>query len=182
MGGQAGLIGCGSTFAAGQDALPVLDLNADGTCGSGDGKIDQAKDVLLSLRGDAGRADMETVPKARDANGQLSFDTNGDGNLTAIYAACREFHVWQDAGQDGFTDAGELRTPGQMGISDIGQAIDDGTSYTQTSDDVIIQGAGQDGAASYVLSRWRLAASIDGIFFRELMPFGEVNRIELWSC
>jgi len=41
MGGQAGRIGWGSTFAAAQDALPVLDLNADGTRGAGDEWIDQ---------------------------------------------------------------------------------------------------------------------------------------------
>jgi hypothetical protein len=42
MGDQAGRIGWGSTFAAAQDALPVLDLNADGSRGAGDGKFDQA--------------------------------------------------------------------------------------------------------------------------------------------
>jgi hypothetical protein len=33
MGDQAGRIGWGSTFAAAQDALPGLDLNADGSRG-----------------------------------------------------------------------------------------------------------------------------------------------------
>ena len=169
-------------WADAQDALLVLDLNADGSRGAGDGKIDQAKEVVLSLWGDAGMTDMEAVAKARDASGNLAFDTNGDGKLTAADAAWREFRVWQDADQDGVTDAGELKTLDQMGFTEIGLTYDDGSSYAETSDDVIIRGETLDGAASYVRSRWRLTASIDGIFFREFIPFGGVNRIELWSC
>jgi hypothetical protein len=41
MGVQAVRIGCGSTCAAARDALLVLDLNADGSCGAGDEWIDQ---------------------------------------------------------------------------------------------------------------------------------------------
>ena len=179
MGGQAVRIGWGSTRAAAQDALLLVDLNADGSRGAGDGRIDKAKEVVLSLWGDDGRVDIEALAKPRDANGQLMFDSNGDGKLTAAW---REFRVWQDADQDGVTDAGELKTLDQMGFTQIGLSHDDGTSYAQTSDDVIIQGETLDGAASYVRSRWRLTASIDGIFFRKFMPFGGVNRIEVWSC
>jgi hypothetical protein len=42
MGVQAVRIGCGSTRAAAQDALLVLDLNADGARSAGDGRIDLA--------------------------------------------------------------------------------------------------------------------------------------------
>lgn len=94
MGGQAGRIGWGSTLAAAQDALPGLDLNADGTRGAGDGRIDQAKEVVLSLWGDDGRVHIEALAKARDANGQLIFDSIGDSKLTAAWS---EFRVWQDA-------------------------------------------------------------------------------------
>ncbi len=93
MGGQAGRIGRGSTCAAAQDALLVPDLNADGSRGAGDGKIDQAKEVVLSLWGDAGRVDMEALAKARDASGNRAFVTNGDGKLTAADTAWREFRV-----------------------------------------------------------------------------------------
>ena len=93
MGGQAGRIGRGSTCAAAQDALLVLDLNANGSRGAGDGKIDQAKEVVLSLWGDADRVDMEALAKARDASGNRAFVTNGDGKLTAADTAWREFRV-----------------------------------------------------------------------------------------
>jgi hypothetical protein len=36
-------------WAAAQDAFLVLDLNADGTRGAGYGRIDQAKELVLSL-------------------------------------------------------------------------------------------------------------------------------------
>jgi hypothetical protein len=80
--------------------------------------------VVLSLWGDAGRADMEAVAKARDANGQLMFDSNGDGKLTAADAAWGGFRVWQDADQDGVTDAGVLKTLDQMGFTQIGLTYD----------------------------------------------------------
>ena len=108
MGDQAGRIGCGSTFAAAQDALLVLDLNADGSRGAGDGGIDQAKEVVLLLWGDAGMSDMEAVAKARDASGNLAFGNNCDGKLTAIDTAWGEFHFWQDADQDDISDARDL--------------------------------------------------------------------------
>jgi hypothetical protein len=50
----------------------VLDLNANGTRGAGDGKIDQAKEVVLSLWGDAGRAQRSAV-----ANVLLAKFVNG---------------------------------------------------------------------------------------------------------
>jgi hypothetical protein len=66
-------------WADAQDALLVLDLNANGTRGAGDGKIDQAKEVVLSLWGDAGMTDMEALAKARDAAGAMRV-LSGRGN------------------------------------------------------------------------------------------------------
>ena len=126
----------------------MLGRNADGSRGAGDGKINQAKEVVLSLWGDAGMTDMEAVAKARDASGNLAFDTNGDGKLTAADASWGEFRVWQDAAQDGVTEAGEVKTLDQMGITEIGLTYDDGSSYAQTDDDVIIEAAALFGAAA----------------------------------
>ncbi len=171
MGVQAVRIGCGSTWAAAQDALLVLDLNADGSRGAGDGRIDQAKEVVLSLWGDAGMTDMEALAKARDASGNLAFDTNGDGKLTAADTAWGEFRVWQDADQDGVTDAGELKMPDQMGITEIGLTYDDGTSYARTDDDVIIEGAALHGAAKHARPE-SLDNSIVELLLRKSWPFG----------
>jgi hypothetical protein len=160
MGDQAGRIGCGSTFAAAQDALLVLDLNADGSRGAGDGRIDQAKEVVLSLCGDAGMTDMEAIAKARNASGNLAFDSNGDGKLTAADAAWGGFRVWQDADQDGVTDAGVLKTLDQMGFTEIGLTYDDGSSYAQTDYDVIIEGAALLGSGTYLRDHWKANLAI----------------------
>ncbi|MCA3494677.1 MAG: hypothetical protein IOC85_14440 [Rhodobacter sp.] len=78
------------------------DLTADGSRGAGDGGIDQASEIVVVRGGDAGRAGVRAVSRARDANGQLMFDSNGDDKPTAAW---REFRVWQDADQDGISDA-----------------------------------------------------------------------------
>jgi hypothetical protein len=135
MGCQAGRIGYGSTCTVAQAALPVPDLTADGACGTGDGGVDQAREMVVVRGGDAGRAGMDALAKARDANGQPMFDSNGDGKLTAADAAWNEFRVWQDADQDGVTDAGELKTLDQMGITEIGLTYDDGAGCKETDGD-----------------------------------------------
>ena len=66
-------------WADAQDALLVLDLNANGSRGAGDGKIDQAKEVVLSLWGDVGMTDMEALAKARVAAGAMRV-LSGRGN------------------------------------------------------------------------------------------------------
>ena len=58
-------------WADAQDALLVLDLNADGTRGAGDGKIDQAKEVVLSLWGDAGGGGGKALPTVGQNPGRL---------------------------------------------------------------------------------------------------------------
>ena len=68
MGGQAGRIGWGSTRAAAQDALLVVDLNADGSRGAGDGRIDQWLAAPVSLRRMSGRRECQCGhPTARAA-------------------------------------------------------------------------------------------------------------------
>jgi hypothetical protein len=68
MGDQAGRIGWGSTFATAQHALPVRDLNADGTRSAGDGRIDQWLAAPVSLRRMSGRREWQCGhPTARAA-------------------------------------------------------------------------------------------------------------------
>jgi hypothetical protein len=155
MGVQAVRIGCGSTRTAAQDALLVLDLNADSSRGAGGGRIDQTKEVVLPLRGDAGMTNMEALAMARDADGNLAFDSNGDGKLTATDASWPEFRVWQDADQDGVTDAGELKTPDEMGFTKIGLTYDDGSCYAETGDDVIIEGAALHWSSGCMSDHWK---------------------------
>jgi hypothetical protein len=47
------------------------------------------------------------------------FDTNHDGVFDAQDALFGEFAVWQDANQNGATDAGEVRSLGELGIQSL---------------------------------------------------------------
>jgi len=50
-----------TAWVAPSDGFLVIDLNADGTRGAGDGKIDQAKELVLSMWGPAGSTDLQAV-------------------------------------------------------------------------------------------------------------------------
>jgi hypothetical protein len=53
------------------------------------------------------------------------YDSNGDGKIDANDAAWAQLRVWQDADQDGVSDAGELRTLADAGVKSISLARDD---------------------------------------------------------
>jgi hypothetical protein len=90
MGGQAVRIGWGSTFAAAQDALPVLDLNADGSRGAGDGRIDQLKEVVLSRWGDAGMRKVEWLRRDAHACAKVGLAEQSDrASLTSLIVLVR---------------------------------------------------------------------------------------------
>ena len=123
------------------DGFLVLDLNSDGSRGSGDGKIDQARELAFSLWGEEGDTDLQALRR--------EFDTNNDGVLNAQDAVWSELRIWQDIDQDGVTDDGELRTLDYWGISQINLSYDDGTDYDDTSNDISIFSNTLLGSASY---------------------------------
>mgnify|MGYP006170516785 CR=1 FL=1 len=47
------------------------------------------------------------------------FDSNGDGVFDAADAKFAEFTVWQDANQNGVSDAGEVRSLADVGVASI---------------------------------------------------------------
>jgi ribonuclease PH len=53
-----------------------------------------------------------------------AFDTNHDGVFNAADAQFGEFKVWQDANQNGVSDAGEVRSLADLGISSINLTSD----------------------------------------------------------
>ncbi|WP_306047737.1 hypothetical protein, partial [Nioella sp. MMSF_3534] len=120
------------SWVAPDDGFLVIDLNADGTRGAGDGVIDQARELGFALWGDAGDTDLQALRRA--------FDNNNDGLLNAQDSVWSELRVWQDLDQDGETDAGELRTLADWGITEINLGYDDGSAYADTSDDISIFG------------------------------------------
>lgn len=149
-----------TAWVAPDDALLVIDLNADGTRGAGDGKIDQTKEVVLAVWGAAGSTDLQALAEARDAAGNLIFDTNGDGQLTAADTSFAEFRVWQDKDQDGIVDEGELTTLAEAGITQIGLRYDDGSAFSETSDDRKVGEATLKGVASFVKNGKTIAGGV----------------------
>src|SRR4029079_608645 len=51
-----------------------------------------------------------------------SYDSNGDGKISAADANWSELRVWQDLNQNGVTDAGELKTLEELGITELSLA------------------------------------------------------------
>jgi hypothetical protein len=130
-----------ATWAAADDGFLVLDLNADGSRGGGDGRIDQAREIAFSLWGNASDTDLQALGRA--------FDLNRDGVLNASDAVWSELRIWQDLDQDAVTDDGELRTLADWGITEINLTYDNGAAFDNRDDDITVFGNTLAGLASY---------------------------------
>ncbi|MCV6602641.1 MAG: hypothetical protein OIF54_13965 [Cohaesibacter sp.] len=130
-----------ATWAAADDGFLVLDLNADGSRGGGDGRIDQAREIAFSLWGNASDTDLQALGRA--------FDLNRDGVLNASDAVWSELRIWQDLDQDAATDDGELKTLADWGITEINLTYDNGAAFENRDDDITVFGNTLAGLASY---------------------------------
>jgi VCBS repeat-containing protein len=104
------------------DGLLVLDRNHNG-------KVDNAAEI--SFVGD--KAGAKT-----DLEGLAGFDSNADGLLDSRDARFAEFQVWQDANQDGVSQASELKSlaaAGMVAIELTGQST--GQTQQNNRDNVI---------------------------------------------
>ena len=97
----------GTGWAAPNDGLLVRDLN-------GNGLIDSGRE-LFGI--DTLKANNTFATQGFDALKEL--DSNADGLITNLDAAFSQLKVWQDLNQDGVSQAGELKTLGQWGITSI---------------------------------------------------------------
>ena len=122
----------GTGWLSGDDGWLVRDLNGNGTIDDG-----------TELFGDNTRlADGTRAPDGFAALADL--DSNQDGVIDANDAAFGELKVWQDANQDGISQAGELKTLSELGIASIsptatvsgqaqnGNTIDATATFTRT--------------------------------------------------
>jgi VCBS repeat-containing protein len=128
----------------------VIDLNQDGEIGyqqvlldvDGDGRLDNtawvaAQDGVLvwDKYGDGHVRDnsqfaFEQYGGTSDLTGlAVKFDTNRDGVLDAEDEKFAEFSVWQDVNQNGVSDAGEVRSLADWGITSI-NLVSDGVQRT----------------------------------------------------
>ncbi|MEA3030191.1 MAG: hypothetical protein QOG13_1516 [Sphingomonadales bacterium] len=109
-------------WAAADDAFLALDRNGDGIV------TDMGE---ISFAGD--------LPGAvSDLEGLAAHDTNHNGSIDAGDAAYGSFMVWQDANQDGVSQASELRTLAQAGITTIGLTLNRTGEDPATAEDNVI--------------------------------------------
>ena len=140
-------------WAAADDGFLVIDLEADGAIGTngGDGVIDQGREIAFSQWSpNEEMTDLQALAEAIDADGNLIFDTNGDGVLDTNDDVWSSMKIFQDLDQNGEVDDGELRTLDDWGISQINLSYDDGSSFSEYEDDIVALGNILHGMASYV--------------------------------
>ena len=89
----------------GDDGLLALDAN-------GNGRIDDIAELFGDLF-QGGYAEL------------AGHDANQDGRITSADTVWSALRVWQDLDQDGVTDAGELKTLGELGIVELGLGTTD---------------------------------------------------------
>ena len=124
--GQAAQVG----WVAGGDGLLAIDRNHDGQINSG-----------AELFGNA--ITLANGTKAADGWAALAeMDSNGDGVVDASDAGFADLRVWVDANHDGKTDAGELHTLAEVGVSQI--ALAHSTERTSQGENIL------DGLGSFV--------------------------------
>jgi Ca2+-binding RTX toxin-like protein len=118
------------------DGIVVQDLN-------GNGKIDNISETLSEYyNGVAGSAGVAgTKPYANGFAALKSLDSNSDNQFTSLDAAWNNLRVWQDANHDGKTDAGELKTFAELGITAINLATTAQSGEVRDGNEVLALGS-----------------------------------------
>ncbi|PQA83473.1 hypothetical protein C5F52_08475 [Limnohabitans sp. TS-CS-82] len=93
-----------TAWAGAQDGVLVWDKYQDNV-------VHDNSQYAFSQYGAAGSTDLQGLAAA--------FDSNHDGEFDARDAKFAQFSVWQDANQNGVSDAGEVHTLAEAGIASI---------------------------------------------------------------
>lgn len=126
----------------------MFDMNGDGSLddtgwtGKGDGflVIDRNNDGLINSASELSFAAED--PEARsDLEALAVLDNNNDRVLNKDDARFKELKVWVDANGNGVTDAGELKTLEEVGITEIGLAGRAVSGTAKIGDNVLISTA-----------------------------------------
>jgi hypothetical protein len=96
------------------DGLLMFDIGNDG-------KVTEAKEIAFAFfTENEDDTDLEALREV--------FDSNSDDVLNAQDEDWSQFKVWKDSNQNGIADEGELMTLDEVGITEIGLIVRDGTS------------------------------------------------------
>ena len=169
------LDGDGVELVALDDSTAFYDINGDGYrermawASADDGFLAYDKDGDGTISAHDELSFMSYVEGAQtDLEGLAHFDTNDDGVLDADDAEWSRFRVWQDLDQDGESDAGELRTMAEAGITSI-SLTSDGVEQTVAGNTVFGEGSYTDGEGSQSFfdvalqhSGWGIREDADG--------------------
>ena len=123
----------GTAWAGADDGLLVLDLDGNGLIDSGRELFGNNSLLANGQKADDGYAAL------------LALDANADGLIDALDAEFAALRVWRDLDQDGVSDAGELQSLEEAGISQIDL---NKTTFTHT----LADGTRLDGQGSFTLN------------------------------
>ena len=138
------------------DGFLVIDRNNDG-------QITHASELSFAAENKDAKSDLEAL---------AALDSNGDRIIDAQDARFKELKVWTDTDGDGITDAGELKTLGELGITSIGLLGRNLEGTAKVGDNVLIStstftrsngSTGTVGNAALAYTPGKVSASIDGI-------------------
>ena len=169
------LDGDGVELVALDDSTAFYDINGDGYrermawASADDGFLAYDKDGDGTISAHDELSFVSYVEGAEtDLEGLAHFDTNGNGKLDSGDAEWSKFRVWQDLDQDGVSDAGELQTLDEAGITEI-SLTSDGVERTVSGNTVFGEGAYTDGDGSHSFfdvalqhSDWGIREDADG--------------------
>jgi Bacterial Ig-like domain len=134
-----------------------FDVNSDGAVdrtawvGANDGVLvwDKYQDGMVT---NASQYAFSQYGGATDLQGLAAgFDSNNDGVFSAADAKFQEFAVWQDANQNGSSDAGEVITLSSLGLTSIDLASNNITSIPAAGVQVFGQSSATTSNGSKVL-------------------------------
>jgi Ca2+-binding RTX toxin-like protein len=136
-----------SSWISPSDAFLVVDWNADGVINDGN-----------EMFGDAEHSGHEAL---------AAFDSNGDGRIDSADAIFASLLLWKDSDSDGVTDAGELHTLPQLGVSSIDLAATAKNITTSGGELVSVSTVTTNSGSSFLYS---INVNVDHVYSHEILP------------